>query len=140
MVYDLLVGRDLARAGALLDEGRPEQGLALTRRSVRLAPTDPFTNFMLGVCLLVTGGDLDEIEAAARVAATDERIIGAGHLLDAVTLRRMDREAAAIRDLIGDLNNCPPARIEQARRRTQALRTHAEGLLRTIGDPFRESR
>jgi hypothetical protein len=138
VVYDLLVGRDLDRVGALLDEGRPEQGLALMRRSVRLVPTDPCTNFMLGVCLLVTDGDLDEIEAAARVAATDERIISAGHLLDAVALRRVDREAEAIHALIGDLNNCRPARIEQARRRMQALRTYAEGLLRTIGEPFRD--
>jgi tetratricopeptide (TPR) repeat protein len=138
VVYDLLVGRDLVRAGALLDQGQPEQGLALMRRSVRLAPSDPCTNFMLGVCLLVTDGDPDEIEAAARVAATDERILSAGLLLDAVTLKRVDREAAAIHDLIGDLNNCRPARIEQALRRTQALRTHAEGLLRTIGEPFRD--
>jgi tetratricopeptide (TPR) repeat protein len=138
VVYDLLAGRDLARTGALVSEGRPEEGIALMRRSVRLVPTDPWTNFMLGVCLLVTDGDLDELEAAVRVAGTDERITNASDLSDAVALRRVDREAAAIHDFIGDLNNCPPARIEQALRRTQALRTHAEGLLRTVGEPFRD--
>ncbi|GLY85393.1 tetratricopeptide repeat protein [Actinoallomurus iriomotensis] len=138
VVYDLLAGYDLGRTGALLDEGRPEQALALMRRTVRLVPTDPCTNFVLGLCLLVTGGDLDEIEAAARVAGTDERVTGAGDLLDAVALRRVDREAVAIHDFVGDINDCPSARIKQALQRTRTLRTHAEGLLRTIGEPFRD--
>jgi hypothetical protein len=136
VVYDLLAGRDLARTGALVNEGRPEQGLALMRRSVRLVPTDPWTNFMLGVCLLVTDGDLNEIEAAARVAGTDERITSADDLLDAVALQRVDREAKAVYDFIGDLNACPPARIKQALQRTHMLRTRAERLLRTVGEPF----
>jgi tetratricopeptide (TPR) repeat protein len=138
VVYDLVAGRDLTQTRALLDEGQPERGLALMQRSIRLVPTDPCTNFMLGVCLLVTDGNLSEAEAAARVARADERITSVGDLLDAVAVRRVDREVTAIHDFIGDINNCPRARIEQGLRRTRALRTHAEELLSTIGEPFRE--
>jgi tetratricopeptide (TPR) repeat protein len=138
VVYDLLAGSDLARAAALLNEGQPESGLALVQRSIRLAPTDPFTNFMLGCCLLITDGDLDEIEAAARVADTDERLVKAGELLDIVALRRVNQEVRAIHKFVGNLSNCPIARIEKGLQRTQTLRTHAEGLLRTIGEPFRD--
>jgi hypothetical protein len=138
LVYDLLAGRDLARTSALVDEDQAEQGLALMRRSVRLVPTDPWTNFMLGVCLLETDGDLEEIEAAARVAGTDERITSASDLLDAVALRRVHREAAAVHDFIGDLDDCPAARIEQGLQRTQTLRAEAEGLLHTVGEPVRD--
>lgn len=137
-VYDLLAGRDLAKVHALLGEGRPEPGLALMQRSIRLVPADPFTNFMMGVCLLATDGDLGEIDEAGRIAGTDERIVMATDLLDAVALRRVDRKATAIHDFIGDLSKCPSARIEQALRRTLALRSEAEGLLRTIGEPFQD--
>lgn len=138
MLYDLLAGNDLDLAGAHLNEGRPEQAVHLTRRSVRLVPTDPCSNFMLAVCLLTTDGDLDEAEAAARVARTDERLTSAGDLLGVVALRRLDRKAAAIRTFVGDLADCRPPRIQEALRRTRALHTEAERSLRTIGGPLRD--
>ncbi|MEV6349498.1 tetratricopeptide repeat protein [Actinoplanes sp. NPDC051851] len=137
VLHDLLTGRDVEVAGDLLDRGQPEQGVALMRRAARLAPADPTTHFVLGICLLTTGGDLAEAETAARVAADDGRIPSARDLLDVIGLRRLDQAAVRVQKSLGDINACPPDRLQAAVTRTRGLRDEARGMLTSAGELVR---